>query len=474
MPQSDQIFLRLTLFLRNLKMDKNTAENSFHAEHKQIMERYTELLRYKSISTDSEFAPDCAACAQMLSDRLKKSGFMTEVIPTSGQPAVYASRTSASNTKTVLFYGHYDVQPVDPLSLWNTDPFEPTEKDGRMYARGAQDNKGQLSYVVSALESLIKEDSLKCNVKILLEGEEECGSKGILEALPKIKDKLKADILLVCDTGTFDPRMGCVTMGLRGIAHCEVKLQGPSKDLHSGVHGGLVKNPAVELSKMIVSLFDDRGKIAIPGFYDDVAEIDPEDRKLANSFSITPEMYKHMVGVLPTGGEQGLSFMERRGFRPTIEVNGMFSGYTGEGAKTIIPSYAQVKLSTRTVADQDPQKIVDMIVSYLKSKTPSDLTLEVVHAAAAGPALLVSSKSPVVAKAREILDGITGVPTLLLWEGASIPLIPELIKASGAAPLLVGFGLEEDNIHAPNESFSLDQFRKGYLFSHIFFSTLLL
>lgn len=391
-------------------------------------------------------------------------GLESEYIETSGQPVVYSQKVISNDAPTILFYGHYDVQPVDPVSLWNTDPFTPTEKEGRVYARGAQDNKGQLFYLLKALEAVMRQGILKTNIKILIEGEEECGSRAITEKLPELKGRLKSDVLLVCDTGTLDKTLGCITMGLRGILHLEVRLHGPSKDLHSGVHGGLVKNPVTELARIVASLHDEQGRITIPHFYDEVAAIDDEDKKLANSFPFPDSWYQGQVGILPTGGEKGFTPMERRGLRPTIEVNGMYGGYIGEGSKTIIASSATVKLSSRIVAKQDPQKTLGLIIDFLEAKAPSEMRLEVLHSGAAGEALLVSSKAPVIQKAAKILNEITGAGPIYLWEGASIPLIPALMRASGASPLLVGFGLEEDNIHAPNESFLIEQFEKGFLF----------
>lgn len=425
---------------------------------------WKDLLRIESISTDPKFEDKCRQAAAWLLSHLASIGMSAQLIETTGKPVVFAEKFVSKELQTLLFYGHYDVQPVDPSSLWTSEPFVPREYGGRLYARGAQDNKGQLFYFLKALESVSREGELGYNVKVIIEGEEECGSGGITGKLPELRDRLSSDLLLVCDTGTPDPRVGCITMGLRGIIHLEARLHGPSKDLHSGVHGGLIKNPAAELARIVTSLHDEQGRIAVPNFYDDVVELGPDDRRLANAFGFTDEWYKGQVGVLPTGGEKGVPPMERRGLRPTIEVNGIYGGYLGDGSKTIIPSHATVKISSRIVAKQDPKRVLESIIGFLHEQTPPEMRLEIMHAAAAGEALLVSSKAPVIQKARDILKEVTGGDPLLLWEGASIPLIPALIEASGSSPLLVGFGLEDDNIHAPNESFSLEQFRKGFLF----------
>ena len=450
-----------------------TLEQYFNSNKDQIFEELKTLLSFKSVSTDQAYDESCRSCASWLVSHLNAFGARTELIETPEKPIVFAEFSAnhpdcKEKAKTLLFYGHYDVQPPEPLELWHTDPFKAVIKDGRLYARGAQDNKGQAFYFLKALEMAVKSGQLAYNVKVILEGEEECGSAGISAVLAKITPKLKSDLLLVCDTGTLDEKLGAITMGLRGIAHFEIKVTGPSKDLHSGVHGGVVKNPAVELSKLIASLHDENGKVTVPGFYDGITPLSKLDQERAEKFPISDEIYQKLVGVLPTGGEKGIAMPVRRGLRPTVEVNGITSGYQGEGSKTIIPSWASVKFSCRLVAGQDPEKVLNAVEQFLKSKCPTELTFEVVHQHASGGALRVSSESIAIDKAARILQSITGTDPLFIWEGASIPLIASLEVASGATPLLVGFGLEEDNIHAPNESFSLEQFRKGFLFCGLF------
>jgi acetylornithine deacetylase/succinyl-diaminopimelate desuccinylase-like protein len=447
------------------------AQTSFNANSKSYFDQLSEFLSIQSISADKDFHHQAKQCANWLLEHLSRMGAsLAELIQTPGLPCVFAefnSQGDPKNSETVLFYGHYDVQPVDPVNLWDTDPFKAEIKNGRIYARGAQDNKGQLFYFLKALESTILSGTLGVNVKILLEGEEECGSVGISQTLPTIADKIKADTLLVCDTGTLDASLGAITMGLRGIVHLEIKLTGPNKDLHSGVHGGIVQNPAVELSRLISKIHDENGKILIPGFYDGIKELSKSD-----NFPMTEQQYQKLVGVAPLGGEKGLSMAVRRGLRPTVEVNGITSGYQGEGSKTIIPSCASCKISSRIVSGQSAVDIKNKIINFLKDNTPSGLQFECLHKDASGEGFSMSVESKVVQKAAKILTQITQTEPLYIWEGASIPLIPSLIKYSGASPLLVGFGLEEDNIHAPNESFSLDQWQKGFIFCHQFLSNI--
>jgi acetylornithine deacetylase/succinyl-diaminopimelate desuccinylase-like protein len=364
----------------------------------------------------------------------------------------------------VVFYGHYDVQPVDPIELWESDPFEATLRNGRLYARGAEDNKGQLWYVVKALEALRGANSLDCTVRIFLEGEEECGSEGMAATMASWPE-LRGDVLMVCDTGTPVPGTVAVTMGLRGIVHLTARLHGPKKDLHSGVHGGVAPNPATGIARLVASLHDSTGRIAVAGYLDGIAPMSPEDRALAGTELITAAHYAALVGVPPVGGEAELGLAERRGFRPTIEINGIHSGYDGPGSKTIIPSTACVKISSRLVAGQDPERCLRLLGEHLRRHTPAGLTLELAEERVGGPALRLNSTSPLVRRARQVLGAMTQAPIVCVWEGASIPIVAELARLAGAEPLLVGFATEEDNIHAPNESFSLAQFRDGFVYA---------
>lgn len=446
-------------------MQLSTLQSEYDQNRKRFVTELSEFLRFKSISADPAFNDTCRSCANWLISHLKTLGFETSILETKRKPVVYGERKGGGNCPTILFYGHYDVQPPDPLELWESDPFEPVIKEERLYARGAQDNKGQLFYVLKAIETLIKANESLPTIKILIEGEEECGSVGILESLESFRSKIQSNVLLVCDTGTLVPEYGCITMGLRGISHMEIKITGPLRDLHSGVHGGIARNPAIELSKILASLHDESGKVVVDGFYDGMIAVPDEDKALANAFPIPKEMYVAMTGIEPDGGEKGLSIAERRGFRPTIEINGITSGYQGAGSKTIIPSWASAKLSIRLCSGQDPEKTATRVIEHLQKRTPASLKFEVVDKFPGGGALLLSSKSKPIALAKQVLEEVTGKPPIFMWEGASIPLIKRLSEVSGATPVLVGFGLDEDNIHAPNESFSMEQFRKGFLFA---------
>jgi acetylornithine deacetylase/succinyl-diaminopimelate desuccinylase-like protein len=442
----------------------------FEANKSSYIEDWKKFLSFKSISADPAFESDCLDCARWLEGYLSSLKFKTELIETSSKPLVYAEYIKDKSLKTILFYGHYDVQPVDPLDLWKSPPFEPEIREGRMYARGAVDNKGQVMYFLNAVKNTLKNGGLNCNLKILIEGEEESGSKAISESLPKIADKIKADTLMVCDTGTLGREFATITMGLRGMLSLEVRLDGASYDLHSGVHGGVVPNPATEIARLVATLHDSSGKIAVNGYYDTVAEVDPEDIKLANSINFSLPDYESQIGVKACGGEKGLSPMERRGFRPTIEVNGIYSGYMGPGGKTIIPSYAIAKISSRLVAGQEPVHCMQLLKSHLSKFCPEGLKISFGYNEIAGAALSLSSKSPIISKAREILDSICPKPTAFMWEGASVPIVPSLAAASGTEPILVGFSMEEDSIHAPNESFGLEQYHKGFLYASLMLS----
>ena len=452
-------------------MQLSSLDPLFTAEKERFVSELSEFLRIPSISTDPAHNDDCVRCATWLSDHLRHIGLHSELLPTSTKPVVFASFEVGSHAPTVLFYGHYDVQPVDPIERWSSPPFEPSVRGSRIYARGAQDNKGQLFYVVKAIEALVRAKALRCNIKLLIEGEEESGSAGITERAPSWRDRLKASVLMVCDTGTLRAGVPAVTMGLRGIAHMTVSVRGPKHDLHSGVHGGVIRNPATELTRLIASLHHDDGSIAVEGFYDGIQEPSVEDRALANEFPLTSEQYCALVGVAPEGGERRFTPWERRGFRPTIEVNGIHGGYGGPGGKTIIPAEAFAKISTRLVAGQDPARCLTLLEQHLRDRTPKGVALEITENHVGGPGVRLSSQSPLVRHASQVLQEISGVKPLFIWEGASIPIVAGLSTLSGGEPLLVGFGLEEDNIHAPDESFDIAQFKSGFLYAARFLAS---
>ncbi len=452
--------------------EKEACQKAYEENRERFFNDWKEFLQFPSISADPAYDKDCQDCASWLANHLDGIGMTAELLSTTGKPLVYAEYKGKPDHPTVLYYGHYDVQPVDPLELWDSKPFEPEVRGERLYARGAQDNKGQTMYVIKALETLIQHDALNCTVRLFLEGEEETGSYGITAAIDELyqSGKLVGDVLMVCDTGAVAAGVSTITMGLRGIVYLQATLDGISHDLHSGSHGGMVKNPATELARLVATLHDENGKIAVKDFYEGVGEIAEADRKLANAAPFHNDEYTSQIGVAPVGGESDFTPVERKGFRPTIEVNGFHSGYGGPGSKTIIPDSAFVKISSRLVGQQDPQKSLDRIEAHLKAHAPEGLNLTISGKGVGGPALMLSSESELIQKADDVLQKLSDQPTVFSWEGGSIPVVSSLARVSGAEPLLVGFGLDEDRIHAPNESFSLNQFELGFLYATMMLS----
>jgi acetylornithine deacetylase/succinyl-diaminopimelate desuccinylase-like protein len=444
----------------------------YTTHHDRFLKEWSEFLSFKSISTDPAYENECERCALWVKHQLEKLGGTAELLRGNGRPVVYGEIPGDASKPTVLFYGHYDVQPVDPIEKWLTDPFTPTLKEGRLYARGAQDNKGQVTYFLKALEALKALGIPTPPFKIMIEGEEESGSSVLQENLANWKSRLKADILMVCDTGMLTADSPTVTMGLRGMVSVEFKLKGPRVDLHSGMYGGIVKNPAQAICEVVAKAYNSDGSVAVPGFYDGVADPDPEDRAMSAKLPINIEHIESHLGVPLAGGELKYSVVERRGFRPTLEVNGIGGGYQGEGGKTVIPSTAFVKLTSRVVLGQDPSRVLHSIISHFEKNAPKGTTVEVVDSSTVGGALQLSTCSPVIQKVTESIVKAFGKEPLFMWEGASIPLVAALKEASGAEPVLVGFGLEEDLIHAPNESFSLAQFEQGFRYVTSFVSSL--
>ena len=443
-------------------MESTDFVNYFDAELGRFIDEWKDFLSFESISTDPAYTDQCEACACWIVSHLERLGFTCSMLETEGKPVVFAELKGNSEKPTVLFYGHYDVQPVDPVALWDSPPFEPELRNGRMYGRGAQDNKGQVFYFIKALEALLALNIQIPTIKMLIEGEEESGSEGISKKLPDWKDKIAADVLMVCDTGMIDPRVPTVTMGLRGMAACEVRVFGPLYDLHSGVFGGIVLNPLQELVR-IASLFHDQdGKVAVPGFYDGVEAPSPELLRRASEAPLDLKRLEESVGVPFVGGEQDFGVLERRGLRPTLEINGIGGGYQGAGGKTVIPSSAFMKLSMRLVAGQDPSKVLEAVERFVRACVSDGCRVEISEKNIGGEALLLPLESQLLSTAVDSLEGVFGVKPALLWEGASIPVIPLLQRTSGATPLLIGFGLEEDAIHSPNESFSLKQLKDGF------------
>jgi len=443
------------------------ARGYFERNRDAILADWFELLRIPTIGTDRLRLRDCAHGAAWLKKYLRALGFESEICLTSGQPVLLAERAGKPGAPIVLFYGHYDVQPADPLELWKTPPFEPQLCDGRVYARGASDNKGQILAVFQGIKALIEAGVKLPTIKLVLDGEEESGSSGLLENVNKWRQRLQADVMMVADVSMHPSGRPAIVVGLRGIQHLTVTLRGPSGDLHSGVHGGVAPNPAAGMARLLASLHDDQGRIAVPGFLDRVAPATTQERELANAIPFDEADYQRTTGVAPLGGEKSLPAWERTGFRPTIEVNGIHSGYGGPGSKTVLPSEAVAKLSVRLCPGQVPRECMDQIQAHLRAHCPVGLTLVFSEVNIGAPALRVPVSSPMVRLAEDVLKQMDPRGPVFIWEGASIPVLGALRDASGAAPLLVGFASEADTIHAPNESFGLDQFQLDMIYASL-------
>jgi acetylornithine deacetylase/succinyl-diaminopimelate desuccinylase-like protein len=453
-------------------MEKAHLESHYSANLDRFVNEWKEFLRFPSVSISAQHKQDCTNCANWLMSHLAGMGFTTRLIPTRSHPLVFAERIGNPGVPSVLFYGHYDVQPEDPAELWKTPPFEPTLLNGRLYGRGAQDNKGQVFAALKAIETLINNQARLGTIKILIEGDEETGQMQVLKVLDQEQAIFKADIVMAADTNTVSSGAPTITMGLRGIAHMTLVVSGPHHDLHSGVHGGLAPNPAIGLCKLIASLHTRDGRIAIDGFYEGIPAPTEEERKLANANALDPAWYQTMTGVPPAAGEQAYTPVERTGFRPAIDINGIHSGYGGIGSKTIIPASAMAKLSARLVPGQDSKRILNLIIDHLHKQLPAGLKLDITEQGMGGPAFRGNLESPFVKIARLTLGDLSPLPTAFLWEGASVPILSYLPQIAGGEAILVGFGSEEDKIHAPNESYSLNQFRSGFLYTALFLSRL--
>ena len=420
-----------------------------------------EVLRIPSISAQSEHKPDMVRCAEHLAARLVKAGAdRAEVLPTEGNPVVYAEKIVDPKARTVLVYGHYDVMPVDPREERRTEPFEPVVADGRIWGRGADDDKGQLFMHVAAFEAMCATGSLPCNVKFMLEGEEEIGSSSLYDFCRKHKRMLKADIILVSDTSMISMQTPSITCGLRGLAYMEVEVTGPDKDLHSGLFGGAVANPANVLARLVAGLIDENGHVTIPGFYDDVRELTPAERKAFNKAPFSLGEFKRSLSVGDVEGEAGFTTIERTGIRPSLDVNGIWGGYIGEGTKTVIPSKASAKISMRLVPNQDYRKISKLFEKHFRAVAPKSVkvTVKSLHG---GMPYVAPTDMPAYKAAEKAVQATFGKKPLPFYSGGSIPIISGFESILGIKSLLIGFGLAEDAIHSPNESYGLDQFYKG-------------
>jgi acetylornithine deacetylase/succinyl-diaminopimelate desuccinylase-like protein len=427
--------------------------------------RLSDFLRIESISTDPAFADECRRAAKFAADSLVELGFSAQVHETTGHPVV-VGRTDTGAARRVLFYGHYDVQPVDPLELWDSPPFEPqirTGPDGRqqIVARGASDDKGQVFTFLEALRAHRDvTGALPVDVTVMLEGEEECGSPSMPAFLKAHCAELGADVALVCDTGMWDRNTPAITTSLRGMLHAEITVTGASRDLHSGLFGGAARNPLHVLSRLIADVHDAKGRVTIPGFYDDVREPAPAVRAQWEGLGLTAEAFLGPVGLSISTGEADRLLIEQIQSRPTFEVNGLFGGYMGQGTKTIIPAKATAKVTFRLVADQDPKAIRAAFEAFVKARIPADCTLELMLGEGS-PAVMVPPDSADLAKAAAALKAEWGVAPVTIGSGGSIPIVGQFKAALGMDTLLIGFALDDDRIHSPNEKYDVRCFRQG-------------
>lgn len=439
----------------------NEINNYVKANEDRFLDELFELIRIPSISSLPEHKEDMYRAAEKWKEILLAAGAdKAEVIETNGNPVTYGEKIIDPDAPTVMVYAHMDVMPVDPLEKWKTDPFEPVVKDGKIWARGADDDKGQSIMHAKAFEYLVKSGKLECNVKFLIEGEEEIGSPNLPDFCEKHKEMLKADIILVSDTSMIAPDVPSITTGLRGLAYWQVEVTGPNIDLHSGLFGGAVANPINVLSKMIAQTMDDDGRILIPGFYDDVVEVSAEERAKMAKAPFSLDDYKKSLDLKEVFGEKGYSTNERTGIRPTFDVCGIWGGYTGEGAKTVLPSKAYAKISTRLVPNQDHNKIAKIFVEYFESIAPEYVTVkaEYLHG---GPSYVCPIDLPAYKAAEKAFKDVYGKDPVPVRSGGSIPIIATFEKVLGIKSVLMGFGLGSDAIHSPNENFPLEQFYNG-------------
>lgn len=427
----------------------------------RFLEELFGLLRIPSISSESAHKPDMIRAAEYWRDAVLKAGAdRAEIMPTDGNPVMYAEKIIDPKLPTILVYGHYDVMPVDPIDEWRTKPFEPVIKDGKIWARGADDDKGQAFMHAKAFELMVKTGTLPCNVKFMIEGEEEIGSGSLTKWLDTHKELVKADVILVSDTGMLAEDVPSVTIGLRGLCYVEVEVTGPNRDLHSGLYGGAVANPINVLAKMIGQLIDEQGHITIPGFYDDVQEVSKADRDAMAKAPFNLDEYKKALDIAEVQGEAGYTTMERTGIRPTCDVNGIWGGYTGEGAKTVIPSKATAKISMRLVPNQDYHKIGQLFEKYFKSLAPKGVKVKVtMHHGGTG---YVAPTDTVAYKAaHRAVAEMLGKEPVPFRSGGSIPIISTFEEKLGIKSILLGFGLESDAIHSPNENYPVEQYLRG-------------
>lgn len=433
----------------------------YAANYDRFMERLKDLLKIPSISTDPNHKTDIHAAAAFLQEYLEELHFKNvTVFQTTGHPIVYGELISTKeNAPTLLIYGHYDVQPADPINEWNSSPFVPTEKEEYLYARGSSDMKGQIMACLFAIESVSKTCEIPVNVKVMFEGEEEIGSPSLDTFIENHRSLLSADVILNPDAGMVSADKPTIVYGLRGLAYFELTINGPKADLHSGQFGGIVHNPAIILSELISAMHDSEGRVTLPGFYDSVRRMSPEEKERIASLNLDDAHYLGLTGVKELYGEAGFSQLERLGARPTLDVNGLYSGFIGEGAKTIIPAFARAKISCRLVPDQDPEEVYNQLVAFLTAHMPSTATWNLIKMSGA-PAYIAES-APGVKILTEALETVWGTRVAYKREGGSVPVATAFKHFLGVDSILTGFGLPDDQIHSPNERLHLPTWQKG-------------
>jgi len=438
------------------------AVDAFLQQHSdRFLDELKTFLRIPSVSAVTAHQPDVRRAAEWVRDQLAGAGLQAELVETKGHPIVYGEWLKAPGAPTVLVYGHYDVQPPDPLNEWKTPPFEPEVRDGLIYARGATDDKGQMLTHIKSVEAWLKaEQTLPVNVKFVIEGEEEVGSDNLDRFLEERKEQLKCDVAVVSDTSQYAPGIPAITYGLRGIVACEVTLHGPRQDLHSGIFGGSIANPCNVLAKLLGQLHDDQGRVQVPGFYNDVVDLLPEERKQFASLPFDEAEFLRGLGSPAAFGESGYSTLERRWARPTCDINGLTGGYQGEGPKTIVPAKATAKITCRLVPDQKNETIIAALEKFLRDLCPPTVRFEfkTYHGC---PATVCDIHSPYMAAARAAVKTGFGAEPVLIREGGSIPVAGTFKSVLGVDTLLLGWGQNTDNLHGPNEHFSVDAFHRG-------------
>lgn len=444
-----------------METTQETIQDFIQTNQKRFIDELIELLKIPSISADSKYNKDVARAAEFIKIQLEKAGANNvEICPTKGHPVVYGEKIIDPKLPTIIVYGHYDVQPVDPVNLWDSPPFEPVIKDNKIYARGACDDKGQVYMHIKAFEGMMKTNSLPCNVRFMIEGEEEVGSVNLGTWVKENKQRLKGDVILISDTSIIANDVPSIEVGLRGLSYLEVEVIGPNRDLHSGVYGGAVANPIQILCEMIASLKDKNNHITIPGFYDDVIELSQEERIELNKTPFDLNEYKKDLGINEILGEAGYSTLERTGIRPTVELNGIWGGYTGEGSKTVLPSKANAKISMRLVPNQGTDKITELFTNHFNKIAPSYVKVKVTPHHGGEPVVTPTNSIAYKAasKAMEKTFGKKPIPTR---GGGSIPIVALFEKELGLKSVLMGFGLDSDSIHSPNEHYGIFNYMKG-------------